>query len=314
MQQVDQVQQQAPLLAAKAYKAAVASCAKSLQELQDRYFHSTPVHPFTPGKQSPGSLFKQPSDSIVAAYSDFRQRRGSIESMASGPHNPFGSPSSTLQRKAWLRGSLGASQTSWSQHASFADGSGRGMNTSSRLAGPVSRTSSGQPGHSERDVHDASVVRTSSAALQQQGLSHQASQAALGADPAFVEGAAGQPLQHGVSLLLQKVALKSSSMLPDMASALDLATGMLPEVLPEPSWLSPFMQQMLQMEGCLLNALTALLTQTPSRTDRQDEQNGAGKGAVQKAPPRQQCWPKAARDSQQFGDDTTGSQPLLLTQ
>lgn len=323
VQQVDQQHQQAPQLAAKAYKAAAASCAKTLQELQDRYFHTTPVQPFTPGKHSPSSLFKHHGEGIVAAYSDFQQRRGSIQSLASAPHNPFGSPSSTLQRKAGPRGSLGGLQICWSRQASLADNPSRGVNPSSRLLDsirgasgePVSRTSSVQPGHLEGPLHDTSVLRTSSAALQKQGLSHQPSQAAFGPEPPSLqlsaEGAAspGRPLQHDGSMLLQK----SAAMLPDGASALDLGTWGLPEVVLEPSWLSPFLQQMLQLEGCLLRALTALLTQTPSAPNKHDEQHGTGKGVMQKAPPRQQCWPKAAQDSQQLGEDTTGK-PLLLMQ
>ena len=240
--------------------------------------------------------------------------------MASGPHNPFGSPSSTLQRKAGPRGSLGASQIretldAWSHQASPADNPSRGMNPSSRLsdsmrsasAEPVSRTSSVQPGHMEGAMHDNSVLRTSSAALQKQGLSHQPSEAALSPDLPAGSAGSSQPLQHDASLLLQKAALKSSAVLPDTTSALELGAWVLPEVVPDPSWLSPFMQQMLQLEGCLLNALTALLTQTPSESDSQKEQNGAGKGPVKKAPPRRQCWPKAAKDSQQLGEDTTGN-------
>lgn len=317
MQQLDQQHQQASQLAAKAYKAAVASCAKPLQELQDRYFHTTPVQPFTPGKHSPSSLLKHQGEGIVAAYSDFQQRRGSIQSLASAPHNPFGSPSSTLQRKVGPRGSLGGVQICWSRQASLADNPGRGMNPSSRLLDsirgastePVSRTSSMQPGHLEGTMHDTSVLCTSSAALQKQGLSHQPSQAALGPEPPSLqlsaEGAASpvRPLQHDVSTLLQK----SAAMLPDAASALDASPWGLPEVVLEPSWLSPFMQQLLQLEGCLLHTLTALLTQTPPTPSRQDEQHGTGKGLMQKAPPRQQCWPKAAQDSQQLAEDTTGN-------
>lgn len=314
MQQLIQLQQQAAVQATKAYKAAVTSSAKCLQELQDRYFNSTPVQPFPSGKQSSSSsLLKHQRDSIVAAYSDFQQRRGSIQSMMSAPTNAFGSPSSTLQRKTWQKGSQGVLQTAWSQQTSLAEGLGRGLNASSRFmdssksfAAPVSRTSSGQPTRAERDMLDGSMPRTSSAAVQRQGLSHQPSQAALGPDLSVPQGLASgsQQLQHDVSLPMQAAGPKSSMAWLDGVSALELTACALPEVQPDPSWLSPIVQQTLLFEGCLLNALTALLTQPPS--DKQDEQNVAGKRAKQTAPLRQQCWPKAAEDSQQLCDDTTG--------
>ena len=319
VQQLMQLQQQAPVQFAKAYKAAVASSAKCLQELQERYFHSTPVQPLISGKQSnSSSLLKHHRDSIVAAYSDFQQRRDSVESMASAPANAFCSPSSTLHRKTWQRGLQGVSQLPWFQQASLTDGSGRGLNASSRLmdsmrsfADPVSRTSSEQPSQMQREMLDGTVPRTSSAAMQKQELSHQPSQAALGPESSGPQvsaqyAAGSQHLQHDVSLLMPPEALMSSSTLPDMASALDWTAWVLPEVQPDASWLSPFMRQLLQFEGCLLHALTALLTQTP--LDRQDEHSVAGKGAVQKAAPRQQCWPKAAQDSQQLSENTTGNQ------
>ena len=313
VQQLLQLQQQSAVQATKAYKTAVTSSAKCLQELQDRYFHSTPVQPPTSGKQSSSSLLRQRRDSIVAAYSDFQQRRGSIESMMSVPTNVFGSPSSTLQRNAWQKGLQGGSQTAWSQQASPAEGPGRGLNASSRFmenirssAAPVSCISSGQPSQAERDTLDGSVSRTSSAAVQRQGLSRQPSQAALGPDLSGPQGLAGssQQLQHDVSLLMHSAGPKAPALWLDGASALDLTAWVLPEMQPDPSLLSPFMQQTLLFEGCLLNALTALLTQPP--LDKQDEQSTAGKRAMQKAPLRQQCWPKAAQDSQQLCNDTTG--------
>ena len=314
VQQLMQLQQQAAVQATKAYKAAVTASAKCLQELQERYFHSSPVQPLTSGKHSSSStLLKHQRDSIVAAYSDFQQRRGSIESMMSVPTNAFGSPFSTLQRKTWQRGSQGVSQTAWSQQAFLAEGPGRGLNASSRFmesirsfAAPVSRTSSGQPSQAERDMLDGSMPGTSSGAVQQQSLSHQRSHAALGPDLSGPQGltSSSQQLQHDVSLLLQPAGPKSSAVWLNGMSALDLTAWLLPEVQPDPSWLSPLVQQALLFEGCLLQALTALLTQPPS--DKQDEQNAAGKRAALKASPRQQCWPKAAQDNQQLCDDTTG--------
>ena len=314
MQQFVQLQQQAAVQATKAYKAAVTSSAKCLQELQDRYFNSTPVQPFPCGKQSSSStLLKHQRDNIVAAYSDFQQRRGSIESMMGATRNAFGSPFSTLHRKTWQKGSQGISQMAWSQQASLAEGLSRGLNASSRFmdsrksfAAPVSRTSSGQPSQTDRDMLDGSLSCTSSAAGQRQGLSHQPSQAALGPDVFAPQGSASgsQQLQHDVSLPTQAAGPRSSMAWLDGVSALDSTACVLPEVQPDPSWLSPIVQQTLLFEGCLLNALTALLTQPPS--DQQDEQNAAGKRAQQTAPLRQQCWPKAAQDSQQLCGDTTG--------
>ena len=313
VQQLMQLQQQAAVQATKAYKAGVTASAQCLQELQERYFHSIPVQPFTSGRQNSSStLLKHQRDSIVAAYSDYQQRRGSIESMMSAPTNAFGSPFSTLQRKTWQKGSQGVLQPAWSQQASLAEGPGRGFNASSRFmdsiksfAAPVSRTSSVQPSQAERDILDGSMPSISSAAMQRQGFSHQPSQA-LGPDPSGPQGSASgsQQLQHDVSLLMQPAGPKSSAVWLDGVSALDSTAWILPEVQPDASCLSPFVQQTLLFEGCLLHALTALLTQQPS--DQQAEQNAAGKRAMPKAPQRQQCWPKAAQDSQQLCDDTTG--------
>ena len=308
-----QLQQQAAVQAAQAYKAAVTSSAKCLQELQDRYFHSTPVQPVATGKHSSNSnLLKHRRDSIVAAYGDFQQRRGSIEAAIGVPSNAFGSPSSTMQRKAW-RGSQGVSQMAWSQQAMFAEGPGRALNGSSRFmdsiksfAAPVSRSSSGQPSHVDRDMMDCTMPRTSSSAMQRQGLSHQPSQAAPGPDPSGPQGlGSSQQLQHDVTLYMQPAGLKSGPAWPDTVSAVDLTGWVLPEVQPDPSWLSPFLQQMLLFEGCLLNALTALLTQTGA--GGQEGENAAGKRPMQQAAVRQQCWPKAAQNSQQLSDDTTGT-------
>lgn len=313
VQHLMQLEQQAAVQVAQAYKAAVASSAKCLQELQDRYFHSTPVQPFASGKHSSNSsLLKHRRDSIVAAYGDFQQRRGSIEAML--PTNAFGSPSSTLQRKSWQRGSLGVSQPAWSQQAMFAEGPSRRLNGSSRLmdsirsfAAPVSRSSSGQPFHAERDMMDGTMPCTSSSAMQRQGLSHQPSQAAPGSDPSGPQGlGSSQQLQYDVSLVMQPAGLKSAAAWPDMLSAVDLTAWVLPEVQPDPSWLSPFLLQTLLFEGCLLNALTALLTQKSS--DGQEGENAAGKRPMQEqAAVRQQCWPKAAQDSHQLCDDNTGT-------
>lgn len=320
VQHLMQLQQQAAVQAAQAYKAAVASSAKCLQELQDRYFHSTPVQPYASGKHSSNSsLLKHRRESIVAAYGEFQQRRGSIEAKIGVPSNAFGSPSSTMQRKTWQRGSLGVSQTAWSQQAMFAEGPGRGLNGSSRFmdsirsfATPVSRSSSGQPAHVDRDMMDCTMPRTSSSATQRQGLSHQPSQAAPGPDPPGPQGlGSSQQLQHDVSLYMQPAGLKSAAVWPDMISAVDVTAWVLPEVQPDPSWLSPLLQQTLLFEGCLLHALTALLTQT--RSDGQEQQSAAaGKRPMQQAAVRQQCWPKAAQDSQQLCDDTTGTPFLLL--
>lgn len=323
VQHLLQLQQQAAVQAAQAYQAAVTSSAKCLQELQDRYFHSTPVQPFAVGKHSSNtSLLKHRRDSIVAAYGDFQQRRGSIEAVIGVPTNAFGSPASTMQRKTWQRGSQGVSQTAWSQQAMFAEGPGRGLNGSSRFmdsmrsfAAPVSRSSSGQPSHPERDMMDNTMPRTSSSAVQRQGLSHQPSQAAPGPDPSGPQGLGGsQQLQHDFSLHMQPAGLKpAAAAWPEMVSAVDLTAWVLPEVQPDPSWLGPFLQQTLLFEGCLLNALTALLTQAGS--DGQEEQSAAGKRPMQQAAVRQQCWPKAAQDSQtQLCDDTTGTHFLLVGQ
>ena len=260
VQHLMQLQQQAAVQAAQAYKAAVTSSAKCLQELQDRYFHSTPVQPFASGKHSSNSsLLKHRRDSIVAAYGEFQQRRGM-------------------------------------------NGSSRFMDSIRSFAAPVSRSSSGQPLHVDRDMMDCTMPRTSSSAMQRQGLSHQPSQAAPGGPQSL---GSSQQLQHDVSLYMQPAGLKSGAVWPDMVSAVDLTAWALPEVQPDPSWLSPLLQQMLLFEGCLLNALTALLTQTGA--DGQEGENAAGKRPTQQAAVRQQCWPKAAQDNQQLCDDTTGT-------
>lgn len=316
-QQLGHLQQQAHLQATRAHKSAVAASAERLQELQERYFNSMPVDTLAAGSQS---LLRLQRDSIVAAYNDFQQRRSSVQSTVGVSPNPFSSPSSTLRRGTWAGSSQGSLQLPWSQ-SSLADSPGRGFTASSRLidsrqsfAAPVSRTSSSASPQKQGQgileqplvaVAEQGMLDMSSAAHMRQGSAEQPLRAAASQDVAE-RAASPQLLQHDASMGLQQTAPGSSTALPDLSLAIDSTAWTLSELQPESSWLLPFMQQMLQFEACLLNSLTALLTQKPPSSHQQDEQSAAEKKAKQRMPPRQQCWPQAAQESRQTSDDTTG--------
>ena len=323
VQQMGHMQQQAQVQASKAYKAAVAASTERLQELQDRYFHSTPADTVPAGRQSSGSLLRLQRDGIVAAYNDFQQRRGIVQSLGTVPHNAYSSPSSTLRRGTWAGGSQGALQQPWSPQPPFADTLGRALNASSRFMDskqsfirPVSCTSSSALPHRQGHGFQAQPLQTEqsveafSAAQQQQGFLDQPFKAAMLLPPSASQDSAERAvgayhLQHDASMPLA-AAPGSSSVTSDLSSAVDMSAWTLLDVQPEPGWLTPFQQQLVQFEACLLNSVTALLTQAPAAADTATGQSVGERSAWHHTPPRQQCFPKAALDSQQMSEDTTG--------
>ena len=317
--QLGLLQQQAQVQSTKAYKAAVAASVNRLQELQDRYFHSTPVDTFSTGKQSGSSLLRLQRDSVVAAYNDFQHRRGSLQSAVSVASNAFASPSSSLRRGPWAGSFQGALQMPWSQQPSLADGLGRALNASSRFvdsrkssAGPVSRTSSSNSpqrqgqGGLEQPLHaEQSLLEMTPTAQQRQGNPAQVL-SACGPQDSTEQAVSSPALQHDASTALSAASVPSSDLLSAVSSASGLTAWTLPDVQPDFSWLSPLLQQLVQFEACLLNSLTALLTPPPSAAHRPEGQSSEDRTARQKTPAREQCWPKAAQDSLQLSQDTTG--------
>ena len=98
-QHAHRMQQQTQLQILRTYRAAAATSAEHLQDLKERYFHSVPSGP-RPGhgpEQGVGNTLKMQREDIVAAYTEFQQRRGGIQSMPSMPATPS-SHSSTARR------------------------------------------------------------------------------------------------------------------------------------------------------------------------------------------------------------------------
>ena len=337
---MEQLQQQAQAQAMHAYKSAVQLSCDRLQGLKDRYFNSMPTASFTSGKQGSNSGLKLQREGIVSVYTDFQQRRGSITSMHITPAAGTCSPSSSLRRGYLTASSQGSFQQPLIHLPSHLDSPGRNVPTSSRFmdskksfAAPVSRTSSSAAPHRQGNLEQpfasrrgsaASPVSCDSSALPQQldGIMH--AESALPSGQSIAEqmtpsgvpiagtsGHAdnGQPWQHDTaSSALHSQQLAGFALaLSDTSPASSMASWHIQDVQPEPAWFTPLSEQLLQFEGCLLNALTGLLTQKPSASGEQESARAEAKKRGQGGGARQQVWPRAAEDSQQSAQDTTGT-------
>ena len=294
VQLLEHMQQQAHAQGVKAYKSAVTSSVERLQELRDRYFQSTPA---AGGKQAGSNVLKLEREHVVSAYAEFQQRRGglTLQSAATIPAAGGSSPSSSLRRGAWGSSSLGTIQQPLLHVNSHLDSPGRGWNLN-----PSSRFMD------SRKSFAAPATPTSSSAPQGQGFvdqpfSPRQSIAASSSSHTF--------LQRDLSMSMLHTQHEGHS---SADTVLDISKWTIPDVQPEPSWLMPFMQQLMQFEACLLNALTGLLTQGPSVSDDQDGPGAERKRKGQAGAVRQQVWPKAAEDRQQKAEDTTGASFVTL--
>ena len=340
VQQMEQLQQQGQAQAVHAYKSAVQLSCDRLQGLKDRYFNSMPTASFTTGKQGSNSVLKLQREGIVSAYTDFQQRRGSITSMHITPAAGTCSPSSSLRRGYLTASSQGSFQQPLIHLPSHLDSPGRNVPASSRFmdsrksfAAPVSRTSSSAALHRQGNLEQAFASRRGSAASpvscdysvlpqQSDGILHAESALPLGQSIAeqttppslpfaCTSGHADNPQswqQDTASITLHSQQLAGfASALSDTSPASSLASWHIPDVQPEPGWSTPLSEQLLQFEGCLLNALTGLLTQKPSASGEHDSARAEVKKRGQGGGARQQVWPRAAEDRQQSAQDTTGT-------
>ncbi len=337
---MEQLQQQGQAQAMHAYKSAVHLSCDRLQGLKDRYFNSMPTASFTAGKQGSNSVLKLQREGVVSAYTDFQQRRGSITSMHITPAAGTCSPSSSLRRGYLTASSQGNVQQPLLHLPSHLDSPGRNVPTSSRFmdskrsfAAPVSRTSSSAAPHRQGNLEQPFASRRGSAASpvscdysvlpqQSDGILHAESALPSGQSIAEqtsppsvpVAGTSGHPdnaqswQQDTASIALHSQQLAGfASALSDTFPASSLASWHVPDVQPEPGWSTPLSEQLLQFEGCLLNALTGLLTQKPSASGEHECARAEAKKRGQGGGARQQVWPRAAEDSQQSAQDTTGT-------
>ena len=340
VQQMEQLQQQGQAQAMQAYKSAVQLSCDRLQGLKDRYFNSMPTASFTTGKQGSNSVLKLQREGIVSAYTDFQQRRGSITSMHISPAAGTCSPSSSLRRGYLTASSQGSFQQPLLHLPSHLDSPGRNVPTSSRFMDsrksfvvPVSRTSSSAGPHRQGNLEQPCASRRGSAAspvsCDSSVLPHQLddifhAESALPSAQSIAEqttplslpfaGTSGradsaQSWQHDtVFMALHSQQLAGfASALSDTSPASSLASWHMPDMQPEPGWLTPLSEQLLQFEGCLLNALTGLLTQKPSASGEHESARAEAKKRGQGGGAQQQVWPRAAEESQQSAQDTTGS-------
>ena len=317
-QHAQRVQQQTQLQILRTYRAAAATSAEHLQDLKERYFHSVPSGP-RPGhqpEQGIGKTLKMPREDIVAAYTEFQQRRGGIQSMPSMPATPS-SHSSTARRnflsidsrvgslrQPWQQGSI-----SWSappetptavsaQEPSIAAAHGvysfalRSINRSASTS-PVKR------GSPEQLVSPRQPHSHLSPTLHSRQDAAEPADTLAGPPPVALSSSQADPgSPPRPSLLTLPQAESSSSALGDFTHGQELgqdqgqgqgqsqghgqgqaqvqwqglghdsvgvshsseasATGLLPDVQPQPNWQLPFLQQLVQFEACLLTALMAL--------------------------------------------------------
>ena len=337
---MEQLQQQGQAQAMQAYKSAVHLSCDGLQGLKDRYFNSMPTASFTTGKQGGNSVLKLQREGIVSAYTDFQQRRGSITSMHITPAAGTCSPSSSLRRGYLTASSQGSFQQPLLHLPSHLDSPGRNVPASSRFmdskksfAAPVSRTSSSAAPHRQGNLEQpfasrhgtvASPVSCDSSVSPQQSDSILHAESALPSGQSIAEqistpslpfaGTSGhadnaQSWQHdSASIALHSQQLGGFALaLSDTSPASSMANWHIPDVQPEPGWSTPLSEQLLQFEGCLLNALTGLLTQKPSASVEHGSARAEAKKRGQGGGARQQVWPRAAEGSQQSAQDTTGT-------
>lgn len=337
---MEQLQQQGQAQAVHAYKSAVQLSCDRLQGLKDRYFNSTPTASFTNGNQGSNHVLKLQREGIVSAYTDFQQRRGSITSMHITPAAGTCSPSSSLRRGYLTASSQGSFQQPLLHLPSHLDSPGRNVPVSSRFmdskksfAAPVSRTSSSAAPYRQSNLEQPLASRNGTAACpvscdfsvlphQLDGILHADSALPSGQSTAeqitppslpFVGTSRhadnGQSWQHDTaSIALHSQQLAGfASVVSDTSPASSMAHWHIPDVQPEPGWSTPLSEQLLQFEGCLLNALTGLLTQKPSASGEHESARAEAKKRSQGGGARQQMWPRAAEDSQQSAQDTTGT-------
>ena len=335
-QHAQRMQQQAQLQILRTYRAAAATSAEYLQDLKDRYFHTVPTGP-RPDQESEHNLanvLRMQRQDIVAAYTEFQQRRGGIQSMPSMPATPS-SHSSTARRnfladlsqeslkQPWHQGSIQwpmpQEAPATVQEPSIAAAHGvysfalRSINRSASTS--PSKRGSPEQLSSPRQAHSHSHLSVS--LPRRQDTLDPADSLLTSALPTTPAKAAVARQPH-LGLLALPQAERSSSTVGDLmlGHAPDsavmpseaLAMSVLPDVQPQPNWQLPFLQQLVQFEACLLTALMGLLTQGPkegnansasssSPDDRQDSDLAA----------REQCWPRSAPASPSSIQDTTGA-------
>lgn len=310
-QHAQRAQQQHELQVLRTYRAAAAKSAEHLQGLKDRYFHTVPVGPAANQgrKQGPGSVLKMQRRDIAAAYAEFQQVRGSIQSMPSMP----ATPSSSSKRGMWAEGGFTSIKQPLRQD------SGQSPMVSELFLLPAASDPSAAHSFALRSIN-----RAASSSPQRRGspeqtfspkqtLSHLASShnrhdAAEHADSVPNSPQAGFSKQPHLSWLtlpqaeISNVSVETSAAGSDSNAAVpsDVHFGStVADGQPPPNWQLPFLQQLVQFEACLLTALMGLLTQQPAK--RHDENVSE---ESKPDPTRQQSWPKSA--SRETADDTTG--------
>ena len=314
-QQAQRTQQQHGLQILRTYRAAAAKSAEHLQDLKDRYFHAVPVGPAaSPGlKRGLASVLKMQRHDIAAAYAEFQQVRGSIQSMPSMPSTPS-SHNSSLRRGMWADNSQASIKQPWRQ------GSGQSLMVPEPTAASPDLTVS----HNLHSFALRSINRSASSSPQRRGSPEQAfsprqtpSHLSLSLrrhdtlEP--TEGIVSSPhpipakrphlswltlpqAEVGSTPLDLGPASDSNAAMPSDAHSGNAAT----DGQPQPNWQLPFLQQLVQFEACLLTALMGLLTQKPQKSNDENVSEDKTMG-----PERQQCWPKSA--STDPATDTTGN-------
>ena len=313
-QHAQRQQAQHELQVLRTYRAAAAKSAEHLQDLKDRYFHSVPIGPANGQgiKRGPASVLKMQRHDIAAAYTEFQQLRGSIQSMPSMPVTPS-SHTSSLRRNIWADGGQVSIKQPWRQ------GSGQSPVVTELLAAPsdpaahnvhsfalrsINRSASSSPqkrGSPEQAFSPRQTLSHLSASHRQEPLEH-----ADGAPSPALPSPAKQPHLSWLTLPHAEGSSAPPDTLPvpaDSTAGLSLdvnAASAAADVQPQPNWQLPFLQQLMQFEACLLTALMGLLTQKPQKSN---DENASEEKKTQAA--RQQCWPKSA--TQEAAEDTTGA-------
>ena len=291
VQHMDQLQQQAHQQAVKAYKTAVQSSCERLTELKERYFHCTPVGASQNSRHAGSNAIKLQRENIVSAYTDFQQRRGNtvIESISNSHATGISSPSSSLRRGTWAGSPQGTLQQPLLQLTSRLDSPSRAITSNSRF-------------QDSRRSMIAPVSRTSSATIQKSATPSPPSHAKQTGD---VSDATALQIETAASSVPLQAREQTAAEAQSTDTALDFSGWMIAEVQPEASWMLPYMEQLMQLEACLLNALTEFLTQGPTASD--EEESGRASRKKQSAAVRQQTWPKSAEGCQQTAEDTMGT-------
>lgn len=313
-QHAQRQQAQHELQVLRTYRAAAAKSAEHLQDLKDRYFHSVPIGPANGQgiKKGPGSVLKMQRHDIAAAYTEFQQVRGSIQSMPSMPVTPS-SHNSSLRRNIWAEGGQVSIKQPWRQgsgqspvvsEALAASSDPAAQNVHSFALRSINRSASSSPqkrGSPEQAFSPRQTLSHLSASHRQDALEH-----ADSAPSPALPSPAKQPHLSWLTLPHAEASSAPADMSPvpaDSNAALSLevhAASAVADVQPQPNWQLPFLQQLVQFEACLLTALMGLLTQKPQKSNDENASEGKKTEAA-----RQQCWPKSA--TQEVAEDTTGN-------